>query len=280
VKKRKKCNEFTLLQLRYSAINLLSLWLVELLLDLLDLLLDELLGLLEEVVDGILVVVVETEPDEAEEDGSPEHAADAHVASEVDEEEEAEDHADGEGNGADEDSVHTNSKEGLDDRGNKLEETVDVLTRELEVLVGEIALALLALEVGDDIHDVEAKGGKKSEEEDPADEADDGELVADEKDEEHVDNAEDKKGLHEIVPHEDLLGLAEEVRLLKGLADHLAGATTRASSSLGLLLLGSFLLSLGLLSGCGFLDGGCGLILFFCHFYSERCFFFKKKNNK
>jgi hypothetical protein len=188
------------------------------------------------------------------------------VTSEVDDEEEAKDHAKRERNRADEDSVDTNSKEGLDNSGNKLEETVDVFTRELKVLVGELALGILTLEVGDDMHDIEDKSSKKGKEEDPADETDDGEIVAEKNEEEGVNNAENKKRLHEILPHEDLLGLAKEFALLEGLADHVARAATRArrGSRLGLLLSRSFFL--GFFSGGGFLDRSSGLFnLFFRH---------------
>jgi len=244
---------------------LLSLGLVELLLKLLDLLVDEILSLLEKIVDGLLVVVVETEPDEAEEDGSIGKTADAHLSSKVDDEEEAEDHAKRERNGAEEDSIDADTKEGLDNTGDETEEAIDVLTRDSEVLVSKLARSFLTLEELDDAHDIEADGCKKSKEADPADEADDGEVVAEKEDKEDIDNAEDSKGDHEVVPHEDLLGLAEEFALLEGLADHVARAFTRAGSrgSLGsLLFLGSFLSGLG--SGLFFLGFFCrGILNFF-----------------
>jgi len=180
------------------------------------------------------------------------------VTSEVDEEEEAEDHADGEGNATEEDSIDANTKEGLDNITDKLEEAIDVLTGERDVLVSKVALGFLTLEEGNDVHDIENKSGKKSEESDPADETDDGEVVADEEDEEDVDNNEASKRWHEVVPHEDLLGLGEEWALLEGLGDLLPWALTRAGRcSLRGLFLGLFL---GFLSSrsfflLGFLNG-------------------------
>jgi len=191
------------------------------------------------------------------------------VASEVDEEEETEDHAKREGDGAEKDSIDADTKEGLDNTRNKVEEAIDVFTRDGELLASKLTLSLLTLEEGDDAHDIEADGSKKSEEEDPADETDNGEVVADKKDEEDVDDAESKKGLHEVSPHEDLLGLAEEFALLEGLADHVARALARAGrgSSLRGFLLG--FLSSGLFSGCRLfccrLFNGCGFLNFVRH---------------
>jgi len=244
---------------------LLSLGLVELLLKLLDLLLDELLSLLEEVVDHLLLVVIETEPDEAEEDSNIDHGADAHVASEVDEEEEAEDHAKREGDGPHKDSIDADTEEGLDNGRNKLEETVDLLSRDGDVLVSKLRRSLLTLEVLDNTETVEDEASEESEEGNPADEAKDGEVVAEEDNEEDIDDAEDQKGGHEIVPHEDLLSLAEELALLEGLADHVAGALARAGGGLGGLLLGSFFLLRGLLNRCRLLNR-CGFVnLLFRH---------------
>jgi len=244
---------------------LLRFGLVDLLLNLLDLLLDKLLKLLEKIVDRLLMISIETEPDEAEEDSSIEHAADTHVTSKIDDEEEAKDHANRERNRADENSVDTDSKECLNDITNKLEETIDVFSREFKVLISKLTLALLTLEVSNDIHDIEAKGSKKKEEEDPANKTKNSELVAKKNDEENVDNTENKKRLHEILPHEDLLGLSEEFALLKRLADHVTRTSTRARRRLLGLLLRCRFFSLGFFNRCRFLNRSCGL--FVRHYY-------------
>jgi len=245
---------------------LLSLGLVDLLLKLLDLLVDKVLELSKEVVDGLLLVVIETEPDEAEEDGTIEHAAHAEVASKVDDEEEAKEHAQREHDVPDKDGIDGDGDEDLDERLDKIEEAVDVLGGDLEVLIGKVGLGVLVtLEVGNDAHDIEAKASDGGEESDPAEEAKNSELVADEDKEENVDGAEDSKRRHEVLPHEDLLHLTKELALLEGLADHLARALTRARrGSLGRLLL--LLLLLNGLLGCRlfllllFLNGcGCRL---------------------
>jgi len=204
------------------------------------------------------VVVVETEPNEAEEDGNIEHGADAHVTSKVDEEEEAKDHAKREGNVTDEDSIDTDTEESLDNITDKLEEAIDVFARDGEVDLGKLALSRLTLEVSNDVHDIVADTSKKSEESNPADKTKNGELVAKKKNEEDIDNNEASKSDHEIVPHEDLLSLGEEGAVSEGLSDHLAWALTRAgrsrSSSLGgFLLLLLFFGRSGLL-GSGFLS--------------------------
>jgi len=210
--------------------------------------------------------VIETEPDEAEEESNVDHGADTHVTSEVDEEEEAKDHAKREGNAADKDSIDTDTEESLDNITNKLEEAVDVLTGDGDVLVSKLAGSVLTLEELDDTKAVDGDTGKESKEGNPAEETKDGELVGEEDDEENVDNAEDKKRGHQVVPHEDLLSLAEELALLEGLGDHVAGALTTASrgGSLGSLsrgfLLGSFLNGCRLFCGCGFLN-----LFFFRH---------------
>jgi len=72
------------------------------------------------------------------------------VASEVDEEEEATEHAKREGNVADEDSIDTDTEEGLDEITDELEEAIDVLTRDSKLLVSKLALGFLVLlEVSD-----------------------------------------------------------------------------------------------------------------------------------
>jgi len=250
--------------------HLCSLGLVDLLLDLVDLLLDEVLDLGPEVIDHLLLVVIETEPDEGEEDEAVDHAAHAEVASKVDDEEEAADHTKGEDDVPDKDGVDADSKEDLKDGLDEIEEAVDVLGGDLEVLVSKLGRSVLVLEVGDDAHDIDAKTSDEKEEGDPAEEAKSGELVADEDKEEDVDGAEDCKRDHEVLPHEDLLHLTEEFALLEGLLDHLPRVLTRGSGG-SLLLLSGLLLLRGrsgfLLSGLLLLDDfGCGFVdLFFRH---------------
>jgi len=211
------------------------------------------------------VVTIETEPDEAEEDGNIEHAADAPVASEVDEDEEATNHAKREDDVIHKDSIDADTKEGLKKRLDKIKETIDVLLRERDVLALKVGLGLLTLEVSDDAHDIEAEASKKKEESNPADEAKDGEVVAKKKNEENVDGAEDDKRLDEILPKENLLHIVEELALLERLADHLARALTRARGSRsGLLLLLCRLLRCRFLRCrlcCRFLNR-CGFSLF------------------
>jgi len=220
------------------------------------------------------VILIETEPDEAEEDGNIEHTADTHLSRKVDEEEEAKDHTKRERNRADEDSIDTDTEEGLDNISNEFEEAIDVFTRNSELLVSKLAGSFFTLEEANDVHDIEADTSKKSKEGNPADKTKNGEIVAEKKDEEDIDNAEDCKGDHKILPQEDFLSLAEEFALLERLEDHVTGTFTRAGRSalLGGFLLRSFLswcrLGFGLCRGCCsffFMNFRCRFVNFVRH---------------
>jgi len=209
------------------------------------------------------VVTIETEPDEAEEDTSIEHTSNTPLASKIDEDEEATEHAKRENDVLYKDSIEADLKEGNEDRLSKIKETIDVLNGEFNLLTSKKRILLLTLEVSDNTHDIEDKSSDGGEESNPADKTKDGEVVAEKKDEENIDSAEDSEGLDEIIPKEDGLHLTEEFALLEGLADHLARALTRAGgSSLGLLLLSGLLLRSGFLSLGFLLDGFLGLGFF------------------
>jgi len=187
------------------------------------------------------------------------------VTSEVDDEEEAKDHADREDNILNKDSIDANTKEGLEDFLNKIKQAIDNLNGKRDLLDGDLGLLVLTiLEVGNNTHAIHGESSKKSKECNPADKAKDSEIVADKENKEDIDGTENSKGLHEILPHEDLLELLEELALLEGLSDHLAGAFARARGS-GSRLFSLGLFCCGLFSGLFFLDGsfnGCGFTFF------------------
>jgi len=217
------------------------------------------------LVDLLREVVIERAPGEEEEDEEVGDPSNIESLEDEGKDEAARDEADREEDITDKDDVTDKGNKGLDDASHELEEALEVAVILRDVELGELALDLLTLEVGDDALHVKDKSGEESEEGNEEDNAQEVVLVAEDESSNNVDNDEGDGRVDEVGPVEDVMDLLVSLDVLEGSLEGLDGAvpvkvalaTTAAlgRSSLGLRCRSGFRLGLRLgFRGLLFLD--------------------------